>query len=204
MEEQARQQFETIKDIIKENPRTSLVDPKRARPKAFGSKAETWGTLHFRCIAFVNGIWSCATRFIEWDEEETTEIKDEDISLQFDEPGPDHFVDVRMLQTEIYSVLTTIVEGESLGTLKNLSNPDGLEAWGRLITRWDPATAGIRRNSMSRILDPGSSIDKGLMGNIEQWEKDVKEYQSRKDDTGSTPLLPDDVETGVLQEMCKG
>ena len=47
---------------------------------------------------------------------------------------------VRMLADQLYTVLMTLVEGESFDILVGSGSGEGLEAWWRLHKRWDPLT----------------------------------------------------------------
>ena len=45
---------------------------------------------------------------------------------------------LRMLADQLYTVLMTLVEGESFDILVGSGSGEGLEAWRRLHKRWDP------------------------------------------------------------------
>ena len=49
---------------------------------------------------------------------------------------------LRMLADQLYTVLMTLVEGESFDILVVSGSGEGLEAWQRLHKRWDPSTTG--------------------------------------------------------------
>ena len=52
---------------------------------------------------------------------------------------------LRMLADQVYTVLMTLVEGESFDILVGSGSGEGLEAWRRLHKRWDPLTTGRAR-----------------------------------------------------------
>ena len=49
---------------------------------------------------------------------------------------------LRVLADQLYTVLMTVVEGESFDILVGSGSGEGLEAWRRLHKRWDPLTTG--------------------------------------------------------------
>ena len=52
---------------------------------------------------------------------------------------------LRMVADQLYTVLMTLVEGESFEILVCSGSGEGLEAWRRLHKRWDPLTTGKAR-----------------------------------------------------------
>ena len=52
---------------------------------------------------------------------------------------------LRMLVDQLYTVLMTLVEGESFDILVGSGSGEVLEAWRRLHKRWDPLTTGRAR-----------------------------------------------------------
>ena len=59
---------------------------------------------------------------------------------------------LRMLADQLYTVLMTLVEGESFDILVGSGSGEGLEAWRRLHKRWDPLTTGRARGLLREIL----------------------------------------------------
>ena len=57
---------------------------------------------------------------------------------------------LRMLADQLYTVLMTLVEGESFDILVGSGSGEGLEAWRRLHKRWDPLTTGRARGIAQR------------------------------------------------------
>ena len=62
---------------------------------------------------------------------------------------------LRIVADQLYTVLMTLVEGESFDILVGSGSGDGLEAWRRLHKRWDPLTTGRARGLLREILSPG-------------------------------------------------
>ena len=73
---------------------------------------------------------------------------------------------LRMLADQLYTVLMTLVEGESFDIFLGSGCGEGLEAWRRLHKRWDPLTTGRARGLLREILSPGRAK---LSSCKEQW-----------------------------------
>ena len=73
------------------------------------------------------------------------------------------------IQREIYKALAQLVEGEALGILRNCIRAEfkGLEAWRRLIRRFDPHSVGRQRTIMSRVPLPNKCEIKDLFEGLE-------------------------------------
>ena len=61
---------------------------------------------------------------------------------------------LRMLADQLYTVLMTLVEGDSFDILAGSGSGEGLEAWRRLHKRWDPLHDGKSKRIAQR--DPFS------------------------------------------------
>ena len=62
-----------------------------------------------------------------------------------------------MLADQLFTVLVTLVEGESFDILVGSGSGEGLEAWRRLHKRLDPLTTGRARGLLGESLSPGRS-----------------------------------------------
>ena len=61
---------------------------------------------------------------------------------------------LRKLADQLYTVLMTLVDGESFDILVGSGLGEGPEAWRRLHVRWDPLTTGRARGVLREILSP--------------------------------------------------
>ena len=68
------------------------------------------------------------------------------------EAGPD-YVEVN---SQVYVALAELLEGEALDFVQNTSRGAFVEAWRKLVRRFDPQTTGRKRTCLSRILNPGT------------------------------------------------
>ena len=55
---------------------------------------------------------------------------------------------------------------------------------------------------MSSILSPGHFKLTELGSAIERWEEHVRSYERRRDAAGNRSQIPEEIKTGILQEMC--
>ena len=77
---------------------------------------------------------------------------------------------LRLLADQLYTVLMTLVEGESFDILVGSGPGEGLEAWRRLHKRWDPLTTGRARGLLREIFSPGRANVGELQGAVERLE----------------------------------
>ena len=75
---------------------------------------------------------------------------------------------LRMVADQLYTVLMTLVEGESFDILVGSGSGEGLKAWRRLHKRWDPLTTGRARGLLREILSPGRAKLVELQGAVER------------------------------------
>ena len=87
----------------------------------------------------------------------------------------------RMLADQLYTVLMTLLEGESFDILVGSGSGGGLEAWRRLHKRWDPLTTGRARGLLRETLSPGRAKLVELQGAVERLEDLMRRYTQRRD-----------------------
>ena len=100
------------------------------------------------------------------------------------------------INPQVYVALAELLEGEALDIVQNTTQGAGLEAWRKLVRRFDPQTVGRKRTLLSRIINHGTVKVHELSRAIEQWEERVRSYQSR-----AREKMSDDVRSGILTEM---
>ena len=101
---------------------------------------------------------------------------------------------LRMLADQLYTVLMTLVEGESFDILVGSGSGEGLEAWRRLHKRWDPLTTGRARGLLREILSPGRAKLVELQGAVERLEDLMRRYTQRRDArNGQRHTLAEDI-----------
>ena len=84
---------------------------------------------------------------------------------------------LRMLADQLYTVLMTLVDGESFDIFVG----SGSGGWRRLHKRWDPLTTGRARGLLREILSPGRGMLVELQGTVERLENLMRRYTQRRD-----------------------
>ena len=109
---------------------------------------------------------------------------------------------LRMLADQLYTVLMTLVEGESFDILGGSASGEGLEAWRRLHKRWDPLTTGRARGLLREILSPGRAKLVELQGAVERLEDLMRRYSQRGDArNGQRHTLAEDIRMAALEAL---
>ena len=96
---------------------------------------------------------------------------------------------LRMLADQLYTVLMTLVEGESFDILVGSGSGQGLEAWLRLHKRWDPLTTGRARGLLREILSPARAKLVELQGAVERLEDLVRRYTQKRETHGMVSAI---------------
>ena len=84
---------------------------------------------------------------------------------------------VLAVSKQVYTVLASLTDGEALSMVMNVLGRNGLESWRRLNRRFDPQTAGRRKNAMQEILAAKPVSLKELPATIEKWEARIRHYE---------------------------
>ena len=107
---------------------------------------------------------------------------------------------LRMLADQLYTVLMTLVEGDSFDILVGSGSGEGLEAWRRLHKRWDPLTTGRARGLLREILSPGRAKLVELQGAVGRLEDLMRRYTQRRDArNGQRHTLAEDIRMAALE-----
>ena len=109
---------------------------------------------------------------------------------------------LRMLADQLYTVLITLVEGESFDILVGSGSEEGLEAWRLLHKRRDPLTTGRARGLLTKILSPGRAKLVELQGGVERLEDLMRRYTQRVDArNGQRHTLAEDIRMAALEAI---
>ena len=103
---------------------------------------------------------------------------------------------------QLYTVLMTLVEGESFDILVGTGPEEGLKAWRRPHKRWDPLTKGRARGLLREILSPGRAKLVELQGAVERLEDLMRRYTQRRDArNGRRHALAEAIRMAVLESL---
>ena len=202
----AQSQRELLAALKKPDKRVTLVDNKGlAKPERFDGKEENFLCWRTRVEAFVTSVFPDMQDVMEWVDEMDAEIDATAIQGAFGPTNPsvktvEHIQDIN---GEFFAVLQSLCEKEAFTIVRSAGKGRGLEAWRKLIKRYDPSTGGRRRAMLRAILNP-SKCNKleDLYVAIETWEEHVRQYEARKRADGSRHVLDEEIKIAVLEHLC--
>ena len=107
-----------------------------------------------------------------------------DLSLQRDDPlamsvNPEG----RRVQTELYHLMILTTVGASMRIVRQVEVGNGLEAWRKLHSRYEPSARGRKLGLLNIIL--GLSIKEqgvAVMDALNVWEQEVTKYEAKGED----------------------
>ena len=137
----------------------------------FDSKAASWKDWAFKFENMAAAVVPSSRDALDWAAQQDTPI----LNVDDVEAGPDSVE----INPQVYVALAELLEGEALDIVQNTTRGAGLEAWRKLVRRFDPQTVGRKRTLLSRIINPGTVKVHELSRAIKQWEERVRSYQSR-------------------------
>ena len=109
---------------------------------------------------------------------------------------------LRMLADQLFSVLMTLVEGESFDIFVGSGSGEGLEAWRRLHKSWDSLTTGRARGLPREILSSGRAKLVKLPGAVERLEDLMRRYTQRRDARNDQrQTLAEDIRMATLEAL---
>ena len=178
----------------------NLVDLKGlGRPQAFTNIEKDFPVWTRKVANFVAGVHPGARDLLAWsaDAQETVTVEKLTEDENLNEPEDV----VKKLNDQLYTVLTSLTDGDSFDIVYACPPGAGFEAWRRLNRRWDPATAGRARKILRDILSPARSSLDDLQGNIERLEDLMRRYCLRRDASGARHELSADVRMASLEQL---
>ena len=116
--------------------------------------------------------------------------------------GNDEVENLEDKADQLFRVLSSLTIGESedlvVGCISLTGS--GFEAWRRLNRRWDPVTAGRKRNILRAILDPERTKSwEGVRPALEQLDDLIRRYEARKNEAGKREVLSDDIKCTAVE-----
>jgi len=171
----------------------TLIDTKGlAKPEKFSGAEENFLYWRTRIESFVTSLVPEIEEVLEWAEElddEVTRSKIKDVWGEVD-PTEKTVDDIESIDSQLYAMLQTLCEKEAFTIVRSAGKNLGLEAWRRLVKRYDPTTGGRRRAMLHHILDPQK------VGKIEELSAAGKKAD------GSRHVLDEEIKIAVLEHLC--
>ena len=136
-----------VEAIEKLGQKGSTVDSKGVgKPFTFSSDEARFAAWQKKLRNYVAAALPGARVFMDWaGEQGSTPITRAHLEKQFSEQLPF----LGQVEENLYTALSSLTDGEAWSISSNAPEGQGLEAYRRLCFRFDPTTAGRRRNSVS-------------------------------------------------------
>ena len=149
---------------------------------------------------YAAAVFDDARAVLPWCAEQTDAITIAGLAAEFEELN---MAKLRELNSQMFTVLMTLTEGESFTLVTGSGSGEGLNAWRRLHKRWDPSTAGRAGGLLREILSPpdGRAKISDLQSAVETLEDRMRRYCSRKDQNGARHTLGDDIRRAALEAI---
>ena len=112
----------------------------------FDSKAASWKNWAFKFENMTAAMVPSSRDTLDWSAQQDTLM----LNVDDVEAGPVE------INPQVYVALAELLEGEALDIVQNTTRGAGLEAWRKLVRRFDPQTVGRKRTLLSRIINPGA------------------------------------------------
>ncbi len=161
-----------------------------------GQGKHSWREFSFQFKTAVGMANPKARSFLEEIQKGGKEVNFNDIFSEVVEAEDRMQVD--RLGAEIYAMLSTLVLGEALTTVRGILTGDGWLAWSRLCCRFDPRTPAKALMAMLSVMNPKKVKDvRYLSGVVEDWEVKVKSLGTDHDVT-----IDNKIKSAVLTAMC--
>ena len=171
----------------------SVYDGSKEAKQSFHDWQDTMVTF---LDASMPGIWEV----LEWianDQPKTTLDKDA-VKRHFPDVDP---LLIDYADSNIYACLSSYTGGEPKALVKQARRPNGFEAWRKLHARFNPATVGRQRASLTRITSPPENVPLGqLGGEIIAWENRIIEYEARP----GSDVVSENLKIATVIAMCPG
>jgi hypothetical protein len=199
-----------IQLVTKSTDRTkvSLIDHKSSigKPTVFtGKDEEYFYTWSVRTRNFISSIYPDCLELLIWSLDQDDPISESDLDDMFGSSAleGERIEDLIYKVNQIYHALQGLTELEPFEIVENVELGNGAEAWRRLNRRFDPTTAGRRRNLLNMIIKPDRITDVfQVFQALEAWEGAVRRYELRRRPDGTRQKLDSDIKiAGVLSLM---
>ena len=184
--------------------RPTLVDVKGlGKPPQFaGQPHEAFPVWSLKVQNFLAGVHHELAALLEWAAEQQDPITKEVLDRNFGQGGLSQTAtDIHQLNTQVYTVLVQLLDKEPFDMTVNAREAGGLEAWRRIVRRFDPTTAARKRNLLATILkQPRVKLDE-LSAALEKLDELILKYEQRKDAAGNRTELGDEIKIAIVETV---
>ena len=130
---------------------SGAVDSKGVgKPFTFASDEAKFHAWQKKVRNYVSAALPGAREFMEWAGDHSRPIS----RVELEDKWPEKQRLLAQVEENLYTCLSSFTDGEAWSIASNTPEGQGLEAYRRLCFRFDPTTAGRRRNIVSSLLNP--------------------------------------------------
>ena len=196
----AESMTEFARNTKREESRKLLVDTKGiGKPERFNNEEHTFRKWVRSVTNLVVSIFGKEfEKVLDWclDQDGPDDITVDEVEAAHGEP--DGVSGLPDIGDHLFRLLSSLTHGETEDLVIGCSN--GFEAWRRIHRRWDPLTAGRKRNILRAILNPERVKRwENVRAAIEQLEDLFRRYENRKNEAGERERLSEDIKATSLE-----
>ena len=184
--------------------RRTLVDNKGiGKPNVFKNVEKEFVHWARKVELYITGVYPEMEVVLNWATDSQERVTRAMVLAQFGDEADDLDIvaDVQNLNTQVYSCLYALTEGESADVVAAVEKGNGVEAWRALHRRWDPSVAGRSRAILREVISPKRSSLDNVLANLVIWEEQVRRYEQRKDKEGNRQKVPDDIRMSSVEAL---
>ena len=175
------------------------------RMNAFSGGETNWKDWAFQFRAATRGADRRIVAVLEWIERSDDNVTVGELSDQFvDEPELEQWSD------ELYDILCSVLNGESLAIIRGVPDMNGFMAWKRLYARFNPTTPAKALTAMLEVMNPQKVQDVYMIPKaIDAWELKMLTLKKEFDEDPSPrmkvalllAMIPAEMQDILFQQM---
>ena len=168
--------------------REGFIDSKAVgKPQPFSGKELDWPGWSFKFSTWLSGQFPEGEEILDW----AASLGEEPVTLEKVEEEMQRHRSAGDLNLQLHAVLVSLT---TMGTaafdlVKNTKTSLGLDAWRRLVRKFDPNNPVANLRLLRKILRPSQVGHDQLLSAIEQWEQDYQHYRDRTGETLSYEMM---------------
>ena len=176
----------------------SIIDTRGVgTPEKFSGKEEEWQEWRYKVVSYLKAARPQipVKDILEWAETQTTPVNDTIITEVCSRDSYDER-QIIGFSNQLHTWLTSWARGPSMRYV--MASQCGLEAWRSLNARYQPKSAGSKRNVLLKMLTmKGAKTPTELENQVLKLDDYIRLYEQI-----STVTLPDDIKAAILISVC--
>ena len=165
------------------------------KPSAFSGKETEWPAWCYKFITWLSSQYGDAEEVLDWAAMRGSET----ITQQMIEGILEAHPKAGEMNQQLHAIMTALTTSgtDAFSIVKNTPKRMGLDAWRRIVRKFDPNNPVANLRLLKKIMQPPQVSMDQLPGAIEQWEQHYTHYMDR-----TREQLTDSMRRAVLQSMC--